>query len=156
MTFCKTQTFNVFKISDIYFTSPSEKIRNNDYFIQNADEPLLRKLVSVEWYEENVWLVEDQTKLNKGNKYLDYFFEMNGYYPYPMIKDVVIDGEKVIASTNEDITPSSLINEQFVNDYEEKNVSTVDLEVVLTENEQWKLKISETDYTVNIFTPEYK
>jgi uncharacterized protein YktA (UPF0223 family) len=124
---------------ELYITS-YDAIKENDFFIQHNDEQesFLRKAVSYKWFEKNV-----KAKATTQN-YLHDFCTLNGYSPYPMVKKTLQEEmqdpanalkgfrEKVIASTNRDITPTSWLNDEFKQEYASAyNKGAVITEVVL-------------------------
>ena len=108
---------HLYVISDDYITE-------NDFFIQhNEEESILRKAVSYDWY--NKYVRDVATTEN----YLHDYYDIHGYYPYPMVfktlQDEMEDSinglkdyrEKVICSTNSIIKSTVNLTDDFLFNY---------------------------------------
>ncbi len=144
--------FNKIHTPKELFVTSYDAIEENDYFIQHngGEDSFLRKAVSYEWFDENV-----KRKATTQNCLHD-FNILNGYTPYPMLKKTLqeemedpINGlkgyrEKVVASTDKNITPDYWLNDDFKKEYADAyNKGAVITEVVLVTEKLVQL-LSET------------
>ncbi len=117
--------FNKIHIPQELYITSYDDIREGDFFIQhNGDiESFLRKAVSYKWFEDNV-----KAKATTPSHLHD-FYSLNGYAPYPMVKKTLQEEmqdpknalkgyrEKVVAATNRNIFPETLLNDDFKKEY---------------------------------------